>query len=74
MKTTVLRQLNFRHLHYFWVVAKEAHLTRAAEQLHVSQSAVTSQICHLEEALGHELFIREGRSLRLTEVGNLVLR
>ncbi|WP_405241555.1 LysR family transcriptional regulator [Lentisalinibacter salinarum] len=73
MRTETLRRLNFRHLHYFWVVAKEEHLTRAAERLHVSQSAISSQIRQLEEELGHELFRREGRTLRLTETGSLVL-
>lgn len=73
MRTISLRRLNFHHLHYFWVVAKEDHLSRAAEQLHVSQSAVSSQIRQLEQTLGHELFIRDGRSLHLTEVGRLVL-
>lgn len=73
MRTDILRRLNFRHLHYFWVVAKEEHLTRAARRLHVSQSAISSQIRQLEEALGHELFVRDGRTLRLTEVGSLVL-
>ncbi len=73
MRTNTLRRLNFRHLHYFWVVAKEEHLTRAAERLHVSQSAISSQIRQLEEELGHELFRRDGRTLRLTEVGSLVL-
>ncbi|WP_405229297.1 LysR family transcriptional regulator [Lentisalinibacter sediminis] len=68
-----MRRLNFRHLHYFWTVAKEEHLTRAAERLHVSQSAISSQIRQLEEELGHELFVRDGRKLRLTEVGSLVL-
>ncbi len=73
MRTETLRRLNFRHLHYFWVVAKEEHLTRAAERLHVSQSAISSQIRQLEDELGHELFVRDGRKLRLTEVGSLVL-
>jgi len=73
MRSYSLRRLNFRHLHYFWVVAKEEHLTRAAEKLHVSQSAISSQIRLLEAELGQELFNREGRSLRLTEVGSLVL-
>ncbi len=73
MTTESLRRLNFRHLHYFWMVAREQHLTRAAEQLHVSQSAVSAQIRLLEEALGHALFRRDGRSLELTEVGSLVL-
>lgn len=73
MKTESLRRLNFRHLHYFWMVAREQHLTRAAEELHVSQSAVSAQIRQLEETLGHDLFRREGRSLELTEIGHLVL-
>ena len=66
-------RLNYRHLHYFWAVAKEGHLTRVAEQLHVSQSALSSQIRQLEEQIGHALFVREGRSLALTEVGRVVL-
>jgi LysR family transcriptional activator of nhaA len=68
-----MRGLNFHHLYYFWVVAKEGHLTRAAQQLHVSQSALSSQIRRLQDQLGHELFSREGRNLRLTEVGHVVL-
>lgn len=68
-----MRQLNFHHLYYFWTVAKEGHLTRAAEQLHVSQSALSSQIRQLQDQLGHKLFVRQGRSLQLTEMGHLVL-
>jgi len=68
-----MRQLNFHHLYYFWRVAKEGHLTRTAQQLHVSQSALSSQIRQLQDRLGHELFSREGRSLVLTEVGHIVL-
>ena len=68
-----MRQLNFHHLYYFWKVAKEGHLTRTAEKLHVSQSALSSQIRQLQEQLGQELFTREGRSLQLTEIGHLVL-
>ncbi len=73
MRTENLRRLNFRHLYYFWTVAQEGHLTRAATRLHVSQSAVSTQLRQLEAELGHELFYREGRNLRLTEVGSLVL-
>jgi LysR family transcriptional activator of nhaA len=73
MRIKSLRQLNFHHLHYFWVVAREGHLTRAAQQLHVSQSALSSQIRELESQLGHALFLREGRALRLTEFGVLAL-
>jgi LysR family transcriptional activator of nhaA len=67
-----LSQLNFNHLFYFWRVAKLGHLTRAAEELHTSQSAVSSQIRQLEERLGEGLFIREGRRLILTNAGQLV--
>jgi len=73
MRTDALRRLNFRHLYYFWRVAKEQHLTRAACRLHVSQSAVSAQIRQLEDELGHALFVRDGRNLRLTEAGGLVL-
>lgn len=68
-----MKNLNFHHLYYFRMVAKEGNLTRAANQLHVSQSALSSQIRKLEERLGHDLFIRDGRALRLTETGHLVL-
>lgn len=67
------RRLNFHHLFYFWTVAKEGHLTRAAEKLHVSQSALSLQIRKLEDSLGQPLFLREGRSLQLTDFGNVVL-
>ena len=50
-----MRRLNFHHLHYFWAVAKEGNLTRAAEALHVSQSALSTQIRVLEEQLGLSL-------------------
>jgi LysR family transcriptional activator of nhaA len=68
-----LDQLNFHHLYYFWRVAKEGHLTRTAEALHVSQSALSAQIRLLEDRLGEDLFAREGRRLVLTETGQLVL-
>ncbi|GLX14518.1 LysR family transcriptional regulator [Pseudomonas straminea] len=68
-----MRRLNFHHLHYFWAVAKEGNLTRAAQTLHVAQSALSTQIRALEEQLGHALFIRSGRNLLLTEAGQLVL-
>ncbi len=68
-----LRRLNFHHLFYFWTVAKERHLTRAAEKLHISQSALSLQIRKLEDSLGQALFLREGRSLQLTDFGVLVM-
>jgi LysR family transcriptional activator of nhaA len=68
-----MRNLNFRHLFYFWRVARERHLTRAARQLNVSQSALSSQIRQLENYLGRPLFDRAGRTLILTEFGTVVL-
>ena len=68
-----LEQLNFHHLFYFWRVAKLGHLTRAAEDLHTSQSALSAQIRQLEDRLGENLFSREGRRLVLTDTGQLVL-
>lgn len=65
--------LNYRHLFYFWTVATEGHLTRAADRLHLSQSALSAQIRQLEDQFGHALFLRENRTLKLTEVGHLVL-
>lgn len=66
-------QLNYHHLHYFWAVAKEGNLTRAARRLHVSQSALSAQIRQLEEQLGQPLFTRVGRTLKLNEAGQLAL-
>ncbi len=68
-----MSRLNYHHLHYFWAVAKEGNLTRAAEQLHVSQSALSTQIKQLEDRLGQALFTREGRALQLTEAGRVAL-
>ncbi|MGE0308083.1 MAG: LysR family transcriptional regulator, partial [Acidimicrobiia bacterium] len=68
-----MSSLNFHHLRYFWAVAKEGNLTRAAAQLHVSQSALSSQIKQLETDLGQPLFARKGRNLALTEAGQVAL-
>jgi LysR family transcriptional activator of nhaA len=68
-----MSRLNYHHLHYFWAVAKEGNLTRAALQLHVSQSALSTQIKQLEDQLGQALFTREGRVLQLTEAGRVAL-
>jgi len=65
--------INFAHLRYFWAVAHESSLTRAAERLNVSQSAVSVQIQKLEETLGQALFERRGRRLVLTDSGRLAL-
>lgn len=66
-------ELNYHHLHYFQIVAQEGHLTRAAERLNVSQSALSFQIRQLEERLGQALFERRNRALHLTEAGRIAL-
>lgn len=68
-----MARLNYNHLRYFWAVAHNGNLSRAAEQLHVSQSALSVQIRKLEEQLGHALFERRGRQLVLTEAGRIAL-
>jgi LysR family transcriptional activator of nhaA len=72
-QSPALLALNLHHLRYFWMVAREGHLTRTARQLRVSQSALSFQIRQLEEQLGRPLFEREGRSLVLTEAGRVAL-
>lgn len=65
--------LNYRHLRYFWAVAHEGSLTRAAERLNLSQSALSVQLQKLEDQLGHPLFDRVGKRLSLTEAGRIAL-
>lgn len=65
--------LNYNHLRYFWAVAKEGHLTRAAQRLNVSQSALSAQIKKLEHQLGHALFERRGRRLVLSPAGQTAM-
>jgi LysR family transcriptional activator of nhaA len=65
--------LNYHHLRYFWAIAHERSLTRAAARLHVSQSALSIQLRQLEERLGHPLFERRNRRLELTEAGRIAL-
>lgn len=64
--------LNYHHLRYFWTVAMEGSLRRASEKLRVSQPSMCTQIKLLEASLGETLFRQSGRSLVLTEFGQLV--
>jgi LysR family transcriptional activator of nhaA len=66
-------KLNYTHLRAFWAVAHEGNLTRAAERLGVSQSAISTQVQTLEDRLGQPLFDRRGRGLHLTEAGRIAL-
>jgi len=68
-----MADINYNHLRYFWAVAQDGNLTRAAERLNVSQSALSVQIRKLEDRLGHMLFERRGRQLVLTEAGRIAL-
>jgi LysR family transcriptional activator of nhaA len=68
-----MKSLNFNHLRYFWAVAHQGSLTRAAEQLNLSQSALSVQIQKLEHQMGHQLFERVGKRLVLTEAGQIAL-
>lgn len=68
-----MTDLNYHHLRYFRAVAHEGKLTEAAKHLNVSQSALSTQIKKLEGQLGHALFEREGRGLKLTEAGRIAL-
>jgi LysR family transcriptional activator of nhaA len=65
--------INYHHLRYFREVAHEGNLTRAAHNLNLSQSALSTQIKQLEARLGHDLFLRTGRRLELTEAGRIAL-
>lgn len=66
-------QMELRQIQYFIEVAKREHVTEAAHELHVAQSAVSRQIFNLESELGVDLFIREGRNVKLTPIGSMFL-
>ncbi len=65
--------INYKHLHYFCVTAREGSITRASERLHVTPQTISGQLGLLEDYLGTDLFARVGRNLELTEVGGLIL-
>lgn len=64
--------INYKHLHYFWVVAKCGGIGRASEQLHLTPQTISGQISLLEESLGTPLFDRVGRRIELNETGRMV--
>ncbi|MBQ5949216.1 LysR family transcriptional regulator [Massilia sp. ST3] len=66
--------INYKHLQYFHVVATTGTVARAAQQLHVSAQAISTQLQVLESQLGEELFRKKGRLLELTEAGKIVLQ
>ena len=66
--------LNYHHLYYFWVTAKEGSLSRASTRMKLTRSTLSAQIHSLEGYLGGELFLRSGRALSLTALGLDVLQ
>ena len=65
---------NYRHLYYFWVVAKEGGMSRAAAQLDMAVQTVSAQVRELERDLGCQLLKPAGRGLALTEAGLVALQ
>ena len=65
--------LNYKHLRYFWVVAKSGSIARASEQLHLTPQSISGQLSELEDSLGTNLFRRAGRGLELTDTGRRIL-
>lgn len=65
---------NYRHLYYFWVVAKEGGMTRAADRLGMAVQTVSTQVRELERALGYALLKPAGRGVALTDAGAVALK
>lgn len=61
--------LNYRHLYYFWVVAKEGGIARAADRLDMALQTISAQVRELEKSLGHQLLKPSGRGVALTDAG-----
>ncbi len=69
-----MRHLNYKHLYYFWVIASEGSIARAAERLFLTPQTLSGQLARLEEAVGDKLFRRAGRRMQRTELGEVVFR
>ena len=68
-----MNNLNYKHLHYFWMIAKCGGVAKAGEQLHVTPQSISAQIRQLETVIGSALWRRAGRKLELTDTGHLVM-
>ncbi|SES65606.1 LysR family transcriptional regulator [Marinobacter segnicrescens] len=69
-----MKDLNFRHLYHFWMIAREGGLNRAAEQLDLTAQTLSGQLASLENQLGGALFHRRNRRLVLTDFGETIFR
>jgi LysR family transcriptional activator of nhaA len=65
--------MNYKHLHYFWMVVREGGVLRAGEKLHLSPQTLSTQIHQLEERLGRPLLRKAGRGVEPTEAGRMVM-
>jgi len=68
-----MNSINYKHLYYFWSVAKEGSIARASERLHLTPQTISAQLGLLEESMGIKLFDRAGRGLKLSEAGRTTL-
>ena len=68
-----MSSLNYKHLHYFWAVAKAGGIARASEQLHLTPQTVSGQLTLFEKTLGYKLFTRVGRRMELSDSGRVLL-
>lgn len=68
----MMQWLNYHHLYYFWVIAKEGGVTRACKRLRLSQPTLSGQLKQFEAAVGRPLFERKSKKLILNETGELV--
>jgi LysR family transcriptional activator of nhaA len=68
-----MNTLNYKHLRYFWMVAKTGSIAKAAEQLYLTPQSISGQLTEFAKLLGVELFRRAGRNLEITEAGRQVL-
>lgn len=69
-----MQRLNYHHLQYFWLVAREGGLAQAGKILRLSPPTLSGQIRALEDSIGHRLFKKQGRKLVLTDVGHVAYR
>jgi LysR family transcriptional regulator, transcriptional activator of nhaA len=69
----IMSALNYKHLHYFWVVAKEGGISAAARKLGITAQTISGQVSLLEQDIGQSLFVQVGRNLQLTEAGRTML-
>lgn len=68
----LMNWLNYHHLLYFWTMAREGSISKAANSLHLSQPTISGQLRQLEKSVGSKLYERHGRDLRLTDTGKMV--